>query len=181
MTSGYPLYKRSYMSAALQQREPIGFHSNRGTHYIDYPIRLPGESTTQQASYTQAIMAPNPLIIALRSDSDKVFSKPLYASPVYTYDGKPTYATGELDYLKTDAQGREFTDRLIDREDDLSLKAEIHRFCMITDELTRMETVLVENEEAWGQLAAAKLGVIRWLEMADVVTIRTRLIFFLLT
>ena len=113
-TSGYPLYKRSYMSASLQQREPIGFHSNRGAHYINYPIRLPGESTTQQANYTQAIMAPNPLVIALQSDSDKVFSKPLYASPVYAYDGKPTYATGELDYLKADAQGREFTDRLID-------------------------------------------------------------------
>ena len=38
---------------------------------------------------------------------------------------------------------------------------------MITSELERMETVLVENEEAWGQLAAAKLGVIRQLEMAD--------------
>ncbi len=122
----------------------------------------------QQANYTQAIMAPNPLVIALRSDSDKVFSKPLYASPVYTYDGKPTYATGELDYLKVDAQGREFTDWLIDREGDLSLKAEIHRFHMITNKLERMETVLVENEEAWGQLATAKLGVIRWLEMADV-------------
>jgi len=167
-TSGYPLYKRSYMPAAMQQQEPIGFHSNRGNHYIDYPIRLPGESTTQQANYTQAIMAPNPLVIALRNDTDKVFSKPLYASPVYLYDGKPTYATGELDYLKVDAQGREFTDRLIDREGDLSLKAEVHRFRTITSELERMETVLVENEEAWGQLAAAKLGVIRQLEMADV-------------
>ncbi len=38
---------------------------------------------------------------------------------------------------------------------------------MLTSELERMETVLVENEEAWGQLAAAKLGVIRRLEMAD--------------
>ncbi len=38
---------------------------------------------------------------------------------------------------------------------------------MITNELERMETVLVENEEAWGQLAAAKLGTIRRLEMAD--------------
>ncbi len=166
-TSGYPLYKRSYMSAALQQRDPIGFHSNRGNHYIDYPIRLPGEPTTQQATYTQAIMAPNPLVIVLQSDSDKVFSKPLYALPVYLYDGKPTYATGELDYLKGDAQGWEFTDRLIDREGDLSLKAEVHRFRMITSELERMETVLVENKEAWGQLAAAKLGVIRRLEMAD--------------
>ncbi len=78
-TSGYPLYKKSYMPAALQQQDPIGFHSNRGNHYIDYPIRLPGEPTAQQATYTQAIMAPNPLVIALRRDSDKVFSKPLYA------------------------------------------------------------------------------------------------------
>jgi len=166
-TSGYPLYKRSYMPAALQRQDPIGFNVNRGPHYIDYPIRLPNESTVQQADYTQAIMAPNPLVIAIRRDSDKVFSKPLYASAVYAYDGKPTYATGELDYLKADAQGREFTDRLIDREGDLSLKAEVHRFRMITSELERMETVLVENEEAWGQLAAAKLGVIRRLEMAD--------------
>ncbi len=167
-TSGHPLYKKSYMPAAMQRQDPIGFYPNKGIHYIDYPICLPHEPTTQQAHYTQAIMAPNPLVIALRKDSDKVFTKPLYASPVYAFDGKPTYATGELDYLKTDAQGREFTDRLIDREGDLSLKAEVHRFRMVTNELERMETVLVENKEAWGQLAAAKLGVIRRLEMADV-------------
>ncbi len=155
------------MPAALQRQDPIGFKPNWGVHYINYPIRLPHESTTQQAQYTQAIMAPNPLVIALRKDSDKVFSKPLYASPMYAFDGKPTYATGELDYLKADTQGQEFTDRLIDREGDLSLKAEVHRFRMILAELERMEIVLVENEEAWGQLAAAKLGVIRRLEMAD--------------
>jgi len=155
------------MAAALQKQDPIGFNLNRGNQYIDYPIRLPHESTTQQAHYTQAIMAPNPLVIALRQDSDKVFSKPLYASPVYAFDGKPTYATGKLDYLKEDAQGREFTDRLIDREGDLSLKAEVHRFRMLTTELERMEAVLVKNEEQWGQLAAAKLGTIRRLEMAD--------------
>ncbi len=166
-TTGYPLYKRSYMPAALQKQDPIGFYPNKGNHYIDYPIHLPGESTTQQAHYTQAIMAPNLLVIALHSDSDKVFSKPLYAVPIYAFDGKPTYATGELDYLKADVQGREFTDQLIDQENDLSLKAEVHRFRMVTSELERMETVLVENEEAWGQLAAAKLGVIRRLEMAD--------------
>jgi len=167
MTTSYPLYKKSYMPAALQKQDPIGFNPNRGVHYIDYPIRLPHESTTQQAHYTQAIMAPNPLVIALRQDSDKVFSKPLYASPVYAFNGKPTYVTDKLDYLKADAQGREFTDRLIDREGDLSLKAEVHRFHMLTSELERMEAVLVENEEQWGQLAAAKLGVIRRLEMAD--------------
>ncbi len=168
-TSGYPLYKKSYMPAVMQRRDPLGFNTNNGVNYIDFPIRLPQETTTQQAHYTQAIMAPNPLVIALRTDTDKVFSKPLYASPVYKFDGKPTYATAKLDYLKADAQGWEMTDRLIDRMNDLSLKAEIHRFRVVTMELERMEQVLVENEDAWGQLAAAKLGAIWRLEMADAV------------
>jgi len=109
-TSGAPLYKRTYLPAAMQRQDPISFNNNRGVHYIDYPIRLPNEATTQQAHYTQAIMAPNPLVIALRKDLDKVFSKPLYASPIYKFDGKPLYMTRELDYLKADAEGREFTD-----------------------------------------------------------------------
>jgi len=66
----------------------------------------------------------------------------LYASLVYQFDGKPTYVTGELDYLKADVEGREFTDRLIDREGDLSLKAEVHRFHMVTAKLERMEAVV---------------------------------------
>jgi len=93
----------------------------------------------------------------------------LYASPVYHFNGKPTYAAGELDYLKVDAQGREFTDRLINHEGDLSLTVEVHQFHMITAKLEWMEVVLVENEDAWGQLAAAKLGTIQRLEMADAV------------
>ncbi len=61
------------------------------------------------------------------------------------------------------------TDQMIDCVGDLSLKAEVHCFQVVTTELERMEQVLVENEEAWGQLAAAKLGTIRQLEMADTI------------
>jgi len=168
-TSRYPLYKRLYMPAVMQRREPLGFNTNDGVNYIDCPICLPHEMPTQQAHYMQAIMAPNLLVVALRTDSNKVFSKPLYASPVYKFEGKPTYATAELDYLKADTQGWKMTDRLIDRMHDISLKAEIHHFRVITAELDWMEQILVENEDAWGQLAAAKLGVIRRLEMADAV------------
>ncbi len=114
-TSGFPLYKQSYMPAMLQRREPLGFNTNDGANYIDYPICLPNEMTTQQAQYTQAIMAPNLLVVALCKDTDKVFSKPLYATPVYRFDGKPTYTTAELDCFKANAQGREMMDRLIDR------------------------------------------------------------------
>ncbi len=168
-TDSFPLYRKSYMPAALMHQAPIGFKPNKGVHYIDYPIRGLHDATVQQAHYTQAIMAPNLLVVALRNDSNKVYSKPLYASPVYLYEGKPTYRTEELDYLKANAQEREMTNRMIARVSDLSLTAEVHRFRVVTAELERMEQVLIENEEGWGQLAAAKLGAIRRLEMADAV------------
>ncbi len=168
-TEGFPLYKKSYMPAALTRQTPIGFKPNRGVHYIDYPIRQPHKRASQQAHYTQAIMAPNPLVVALHKDTDKVYSKPLYVAPVYLYEGKPVYKTEELDYLKADAAGHEMMDRMIGCVGDLSLTAEVHRFRMVTAELERMEQVLIENEEVWGQLAAAKLGAIRRLEMADVI------------
>jgi len=98
-----------------------------------------------------------------------VYSKPLYASPVYLYEGKPIYKTEELDYLKAEAEGCEMMDWMISRVGDLSLTVEVHCFWVVTAELERMEQVLVENEEAWGQLTTAKLGTIRRLEMADVI------------
>src|SRR6266702_6297851 len=121
---------------------------------------MPGETTLRQANYTQAIMAPNPLVVGLHQDSDKVFSKPLYASPVYKFEGKPTYAQADLDYLKANAPGQEMMDRLIAWEHDLTLTAEVHRFHIINAELDRMNQVLAENEDAWGQLGAAQLGTI---------------------
>ena len=74
-----------------------------------------------------------------------------------------------MDYLKAGAEGQEMTDRLINRVGDISLTAEVHRFRVISVELERMEQVLVENEEAWGQIASAKLGTIRRLEVADAI------------
>ena len=96
-----------------------------------------------------------------------MYSKPLYASPVYQYDGKPTYTMVELDILKMDAEGRDLMDQMVEHVGDVLLTAEVHHFCILTVELERMEQILVENEEAWGQLASAKLGAIRRLEMAD--------------
>ncbi len=94
----------------------------------------------------------------------------LYTSPIYQYDGKPIYMMVELDFLKADAKGHEITDHMVSHVGDLSLMAKVHRFWVVTMELEWMEKVLVENEEAWGQLASAKLGAIQWLEMADAIT-----------
>ncbi len=130
------------------RQTPVGFKPNWGVHYIDYPIHQPHKKTAQQAHYTQAIMAPNPLVVVLWRDINKVYSKLLYAAPVYLYEGKPTYKTKELDYLKADAEGHKMMDQLIDCAGNLSLTVEVHHFCMVTAELEQMEQVLVENEEA---------------------------------
>ncbi len=53
-TTGYLLYKKSYMPAVMQKQEPIGFNPNRGTHYINYPIRLPHEPTTSARTQVTA-------------------------------------------------------------------------------------------------------------------------------
>src|SRR6266702_990635 len=104
-TQGFLLYKWSFMPARPWCNTPIGFKRNKGVSYINYPIQQPHESMVQQAHYMQAIMAPSPIVVGLQDDSNKVFRKPLYTYPIYKYDGKPTYTTAELDYLKVDMQG----------------------------------------------------------------------------
>ncbi len=49
-------------------------------------------------------MGPNPLVIGLQDDTDKVYSKPLYATPIYSFNGKPVYTIKELEVLKMDAK-----------------------------------------------------------------------------
>ncbi len=102
---GFLLYKWSFMPVRPWRNLPISFKHNKGANYIDYPIRQPHKQTIQQAQYVQAIMAPSPIVIRLRDNTDKVYSKPLYASPIYQYDGKPTYTMVELDVLKADTVG----------------------------------------------------------------------------
>ncbi len=163
-TTGFPLYKGSYHTHA--KTIPVGFQQNDGDHFILFPIKEPN-GKTKQAEYIQTILHPNPIVVKLRDDSDKVYSKPLYASPIYHYDRKPIYTTQELETLKVDAEGREQTDCMIHRLHDPSLTVEVHHFHMVLQELDQVEEALIDNEDQWGELAAMKLKMIQRLEMAD--------------
>jgi len=115
----------------------------------------------------QVILHPNPIVIGLRSDSDKVYTKPLYAAPIFHYDGKPVYRAEQLEKLKMGAEGQDQTDQMIRRLNDPSLTAEVHRFHMIAQELGRLEEAIAESEDCWGELAGMHCRTIRRLEMAD--------------
>jgi len=80
---------------------------------------------TAQAQYVQVIMGPNPIMIGIRNDTNKVYSKPLYAHPLYRFDSKPVYNTSELGMLLADAEESNKTDQMIERVGDISLTAEV--------------------------------------------------------
>ncbi len=56
---------------------------------------------------------------------------------------------------------------MIRRLNDPSLKAEVHQFCVMAQELERLEEAITENEDQWGELASMHCRTIRRLEMAD--------------
>jgi len=87
-TTGFPLYKGSYRSK--RDEVPPGFKPNCGDHFISFPITGP-DGDVRQAEYVQVILHPNPIIIGLCDDSDKVYTKPLYAAPIFHYNRKPVY------------------------------------------------------------------------------------------
>jgi len=131
-TTGFPLYKGSYR---IKRNEvPLGFRPNCEDNFISFPI-TDLEGSIKQAEYVQVILHPNPIVVGLRDDSDKVYSKPLYAAPIFHYDGKPAYQAEQLETLKLGAEGQEQTDQMIHRLNDPSLEAEVHRFRVMAQEL----------------------------------------------
>ena len=163
-TTSFPLYKGSYRTR--RDTVPPGFKQNLGDNFIAFPITNP-EGEVRQAEYVQVILHPNPIIIGLHDDSDKVYTKPLYAAPVFHYNGKAVYHAEQLEKLKVGAEGQEQTDRMIARLSDPLLTTEVHRFHTMAQELGRLEEAILESEDQWGELAALHCKTVRRLEMAD--------------
>src|SRR6266702_1262220 len=95
--AGFPLYKGSYRTS--HNAVPLGFQWNDGDNFISFPIKgLDGD--IKQAEYVQVILHPNPIVVGLQDNSDKVYTKPLYTAPIFHYDGKPVYRAQDLEVLK---------------------------------------------------------------------------------
>ncbi len=163
-TTSFPLYKGSYRFK--RNEVPLGFRPNNGDHFISFPIKGP-DGDIKQVEYVQVILHPNPIVIRLRNDSDKVYTKPLYAAPIFHYDGKPVYRAQQLKKLKTGVEGQDQMDRMICRLNDPLLEAEVHQFHVMLQELERLEEAIAGAEDQWGELTGMHCKTIWWLEMAD--------------
>src|SRR6266702_1092119 len=156
-TTGFPLYKGSY--ATIHNEAPPGFKRNDGDNFISFPITAP-DGEVWQAEYVQVILHPNPIVVGLCNNSNKVFTGPLYAVPVFRYNGKPVYKAKDLEGLKEKAEGAEKTNHMIQHLHDPSLTAEIHRFHMILNEIERIEEAIAAQEDQWGEVAALQVATI---------------------
>jgi len=164
-TTGFPLYKGSYHIS--HNTVLLGFQRNDGDHFISFPIKEP-DSNIKQVKYVQVILHPNPIVVGLHDNSDKVYTQPLYTMPIFHFDGKPVYKAQELEVLKMEAEGKDQMDHMIHRLHNPSLTAEVHRFCMMSQELGHLKEAIAEGEDRWGEIAAMQCKTIQRLEMADV-------------
>jgi len=137
---------------------PPRFHLNMGPQYIPCPIRIRG--VMRQAKYVQIIMGPNPMVLGVVDESDLVYPRPLYATPLLTFAHCPIYPQEDLDVLTAEHAEHAMVDRCARDMGDESVIAEIHHFRTLTQEGDRIEAQIIELEKAFGEVQALKLGSI---------------------
>src|SRR6202012_2257432 len=133
---------------------PHGYVHNRGDKFIHFPITevVNGQAVTRQIAFHQVVMNADPLVLGLVEDSEKVYSKPLYAEPQVREAGKPHYAQEDMMIFAGGWHDRPRLDRAISELRDLGLKAELHRYRTYAYEAERIEQRLQQLAKALGEM-----------------------------
>jgi len=139
---------------------------NIGVDFVPYPITLSNDET-YQAEFIRVIMEPDPFVMAAIRGSDKIFSRPLYATARFSYDPRPHY--NEQDMFLLGPARVKSTDAALELVKDVTLTAEVFRYRTLCHEVERVETRLKEMEDTLGRIVALKYACTRRLEMADAV------------
>ncbi|KAH9017409.1 hypothetical protein EDB85DRAFT_2155197 [Lactarius pseudohatsudake] len=179
-TDGSPMYKwdLGVMGPATHQplitlntcvyttRVPTGFKANQGTDYIPFRIVSP-DGVEHEARYVQVIMGPDPLVVGIIDKSDKVYARPLYAAPRFTYGGKPIYPNNDMALFTEAFEDRARVDRCLDAIHDPSLTAEVHHYHAVAREEERLNQWIDNLIAALGEVAGKSTASRRRLEMAN--------------
>jgi hypothetical protein len=181
-TDSTPLYKGNIGNALLHayahpsaprnrtrpDQPPPGFVHNRGDQYV--PFVTTHNNVRRQVDFVQNIFTSNPLVIGVRTDSDLVFAKPLHATPEYVFGTRPIYVMEDLEVLDEGHAQRAMIDREIAELHDVTVRAEVVRYRSLAADLVYLEGCLMGLERQWGEMSSKKLGCIRRLEMANILT-----------
>ena len=107
------------------------------------------------------------MVIGLWDESSHVYAAPCYAHPQLSFAKRPHYPKEDLIIFDVKYDKHRKIDAAITHLKDPSVRAEVHRYRLVSGELDRLEQLLINLEAKWGKLAAQKLGAICRLEMAN--------------
>jgi hypothetical protein len=108
------------------------------------------------------------LVIGLCEDSRFVYAKPLHATPEYLFKERPIYALEDLGVLNEDHARRALIDRKIAGLADVTVQAEVNRYCALIADLAYPESRSVESAQQWDEASFRMMSCVHCLEMANV-------------
>jgi hypothetical protein len=151
---------------ACPDQSPPGFVQNRSNNYIPFITTYNG--VRQPVNFVQTILTPDPLVVGIRKDLDFVFAKPLHATPEYVFGERPIYILEDLEVLDEGHARHAMIDREIAELHNVTVRAKVTRYRVLTADLVYLEGRLMELERQWGEASSKKLGCICRLKMANV-------------
>ena len=107
---------------------PIGFNYNQGPNYVPFVI------TNQQgrsvpARFTRVVMGADPHVIGMIPGDNNQYGGLLHATLDHDQGERPQYSPNDLWQFKIGADNATHVDLALDFFHDLSLMAEVSRFC----------------------------------------------------
>ncbi|KAH9025243.1 hypothetical protein EDB85DRAFT_2149949 [Lactarius pseudohatsudake] len=112
-----------------------------------------GVQVEREACYVQVIMGPDPLVVGIIDESDKVYARPLYTAPRFTYSGKPIYLNVDMALFTEAFEDRAHVDRCLDAIHDPSLTVEVHRYRTVAREEEHLNQRIDDLIAALGEVA----------------------------
>ncbi|KAH9019781.1 hypothetical protein EDB85DRAFT_2153517 [Lactarius pseudohatsudake] len=161
----HPHVRLRYIGGSTRHA-PHRYKHNQGEDFINYPI-TDAQGVTRQVTFIQVVMGPDPLVLGLMDDSEKVYSRPLYAEPKVLEKGKPHYAPEDMYAFVGGHSNQHCVDRAVNELKDTSLKAELTRYRAYKREAERMEQRLHTLAQALGGVQGEITRSKFRLEMAD--------------
>ena len=107
---------------------PIGFNYNRGPNYVPFIITN-SSGRNVPARFTRVVMGADPHVIGIIPGDNSQYGGPLHAAPDHDLGERPQYAQDDLWQFKHGADNAARVDLALDFLHDLSLTAEVTRFC----------------------------------------------------
>ena len=145
---------------------PIGFNYNHGPNYVPCVIS-DNHGRNIPARYTRVVMGADPHVIGMIPGDNNQYGGPLYATPDHDQGERSRYTPDDLWQFKISADNSTRVNLALDFIHDLSLMAEVSRFCETLHLFTQYQEDICKLEVHMWEAGQMKDASVRRLEGAN--------------